>query len=131
VSGVYKDTRILLVFPKGHFCSVGQRLDASFEINTQGKTTVVTETSAFSKSSFIVDTIINDGVGLFKNNYWTQNPNLEINVEESISTSREFYSLDFEPVLPEDDFVTIVEEDGILIDQRVPASGRGGLEPMG
>ena len=32
-----KDTRVILVFPKGHFCSRGQRLDASFEINTQNK----------------------------------------------------------------------------------------------
>ena len=116
---VDKDTRVILVFPKGHFCSRGQRLDASFEINTQSKITTVTSSSAYS-SSFVVDTIINDAVGLFGNDYWNEHPNLEINVEEGASTSTTFVPVSARPIVPEDDFNTGVGRSPTL--SAAPAS---------
>ena len=106
---VDKDTRVLLVFPKGQFCSRGQRMDASFAINTQSKITTVSASSAYS-SSFVVDTIINDAVGLFSSNYWMEHPNLEIKVEEGVSTSTTFIDLDYKKILPEDDFYITLED---------------------
>jgi hypothetical protein len=99
---VDKDTRVILVFPKGHFCSRGQRLDASFEIDTQSKITTVTASSAFS-SSFVVDTIINDDIQLFGGNYWKEHP-LEINIEEEVTTSTVFIDFDAGEILPKKDF---------------------------
>jgi putative transposon-encoded protein len=99
---VDKDTRVILVFPKGHFCSRGQRLDASFEINTQSKITTVASSSA----SFVVDTIINDAVGLFDGNHWKEHPNLEVDIEEEVETSTTFIDLDFKKILPKEDFQT-------------------------
>ena len=113
-AGVDKDTRVILVFPKGHFCSRGQRLDASFEINTQNKITTVSSSTAFS-SSFVVDTIINDAIGLFSSNYWKEHPNLEIKVEEEVSTSTTFIDLDVEPIIPGADFNTgVTDERGLV-----------------
>ena len=100
---VDKDTRIVLVFPKGRFCSRGQRLDASFEINTKSKITTVVASSSHS-SSFVVDTIMNDDIGLFSGYYWKEHPNLELHLEEEVTTSTTFIDLDVKKILPEEDF---------------------------
>jgi hypothetical protein len=114
---VDKDTRVILVFPKGHFCSRGQRLDASFEINTQSKITMVTSSSSLS-GSFVVDTIINDDIGLFVGNYWNEHPDLDVDIEEEVETSTTFIDLDARQILPKEDFQT-----GI-ISEEAPAYGR-------
>jgi len=101
---VDKDTRVVLVFPKGHFCSRGQRLDASFEIDTQSKITTVTASSAAS-SSFVVDTIINDDIRLFVGNYWKEHP-LELKIEEKVTTSTAFIEVDLGHILPPEDSQT-------------------------
>jgi hypothetical protein len=122
-NGIDARSRVLLLFPKGNFCSVGQGLDATFKINTKTKITTVVESSSLNSS--VIDTVINDDVGLFKSIQWFQKPNLKINIKEAGLSSRIFTYVDYESIIPLDNATTNVKEGGVIV-----SNTGGALEPI-
>jgi hypothetical protein len=75
------DSRLLIIFPSDSICLDNQTFDFGFDFNTQ---------KVFVKTDFDMKVdvrLLYDKIGLFKSNFWRENPLLSLNISENTNTN--------------------------------------------
>ena len=98
VTGLDSDTRLVVGFPGNDICQKAQLsgLDFNFLFDTQ---TTFVETDF---DIFVDISLLSDNIGIFKSRFWSDNPNLRINVSETVDPI-EVERQDISEVLPEEE----------------------------
>lgn len=79
---IKKETRLNLNVPSKFICSYSRDYMINFKYNTQNKYTFINYAAYYDNFYF------SDGIGLFKSNYWTSNPDLNIKITKDKIKSR-------------------------------------------